>query len=375
MAVLNAPAGTPAVNGQSGSSMYAAGGNAPQNQPAKLPAFRQIAARHRISQRYSTAFTTGAPIYIQLSPNGLLAKHRINLNGTVTVTGSAGTVTDADQITAYFDRINLRSPQGTAIQSYQSRSLYDWDYRLHPVASPASDPSFANFVPATAGAQAININYEIDYNLDPGLNFEQGLIMRQLQGVFWTLELFCTSPGTLVGAGTCVIASITGTVTIEEDYYEYQDPMSCTGLNFNVAVQLRDRTQQAIGSNGQNIIRYDPGPVMLDAMHRCVSNGVADHVDVQFVGLLLDTDTTVDQRTSADLRRDFYQDKAKNLRNGILHFDFFDDTGMVNSSRGRDALDSNQAASLEWNVQTGSGWNATNSSVTTFYRELITFGA
>lgn len=372
MAVLNAPVGTPAV---AGSNMYASQPTAGGSAAVKLPAFRQVAARHRISQRYNTAFTTGAPIYVQLSPNGLLAKHRINLNGTVTVTGAGGTVTDTDQINAYFDRINLRSPQGTAIHSYQSRSLVDWDYRLHPVASPLSDPSYANFVPATAGAQAINVNYEIDYNLDPGMNFEQGLIMRQLQGIFWTLELFCTSPGTLVGAGTCVIASIVGTVVIEEDYYEYQDPMSCTGLNFNVAVQLRDRTQQAIGSNGQNIIRYDPGPVMLDAMHRCVSNGVADHADVSFVDLLLDTDTTVDHRTAVDLRRDFYQDKAKNLRNGILHFDYFDDTGMVNSSRGRDALDSNMAASLEWNVQTLSSWNSTNSSVTTFYRELITFGA
>lgn len=375
MAVLNAPAGTPAVAGAGGSNMYAAGGGAPGGGQAKrLPAFRQVAARHRISQRYVVAYTTGAPIYVQLSPNGLLAKHRINFNGTVTV-GTTGTVTDADQKDAFFDRINLRSPQGTAIHSYQSRSLLDWDYRLHPVASPESDPSYAIWAQGTGGAQAVNVNYEIDYNLDPGMNFEQGLIMRQLQGVFWTLELFCTAPGTLVGAGSCVISTITGTVTIEEDYYEYQDPTSVTGLNFNVAVQLRDRTQQAIGSNGQNIIRYDPGPVMLDAMHRTVSNGVADHTDVQFIALLLDTDTTVDQRTSSDLRRDFYQDKAKNLRTGIMHFDFFDDTGMVNSSRGRDALDSNMASSLEWNVQTGAGWNATNSSVTSFYRELITFGA
>jgi len=371
MSLLTAPAGTPMV---AGTGPQNAGMPAQQGgQTVRRPSFRSVAARHRISQRYVAAFTSGAPIYVQLSPNGLLAKHRLNMNGTVTV-GTTGSVTDSDQINAFFDRINLRSPQGTAIHSYQSRSLFDWDYRLHSFTSPASDPSYAIWAPGTSGAQAVNVNYEIDYNLDPGLNFEQGLIMRQLQGVFWTLELFCTSPGVLVGAGTCVVSSITGTVTIEEDYYEYQDPTTVAGLNFAVAVQLRDRTQQAIGSNGQNIIRYDPGPVLLDAVHRAVSNGVADHADVAYIALLLDTDTTVDQRTSADLRRDFYQDYAKNARNGVLPFTFFDDTGIVNSSRGRDALDSNLAASLEWNVQTGSGWNSTNSGVTTFYRELITFG-
>jgi hypothetical protein len=352
-----------------GQQAQIAGGQTAQ----QLPAFRTIASRHRVSTRYQTPFTTGAPIYVALNNNGLLAKHRLNVNLTVTV-GTAGTVTDADQKDAFFDRLNLRSPQGTAIHSYQSRSLVDWDYRLHAVVTPQSDPSYAIWAQGTASAQAVNVKYEIDYDLNGGLNFEQGLIMRQLQGIFWTLELFCTTPGTLVGAGTCVISSITGTVVIEEDYYEYADPKSVSGLNFAVAVQLRDRTQQTLGSASDTIVRYDPGPVLLDAMHRFVSNSVADHADVARLRLLLDIDTTIDDRTIVDMRRDFYQHLQKNLRTGIVHAEFFDDGETPNQSRGRDALDSNQASSLEWDILTASGWNSTNSNVTTMYRELVTFG-
>ncbi len=336
--------------------------------------FRAAAARHRISQVYTRPFVLGGIATIDLNRIGYLSELRININGTVTVAGTAAAASNPDATINYFPSIQIRSPQGDAPDSFSAKSLFDWNYRLFKVVSPASDPSFNNYNPTTLGAQPVNINYVLPLSLNDNLSFDTGMIMRNTPNNIFQLQLRFAASGDLQGTSTAIISATNLNVTVEEIYYDAVNPAVVIAPDFSTVVRLRESVYQNLAI-GNNYIPYIPGPVLLEAMHIVNCNGVGDNVDVSRFQLVLNRTTYMDDRTSADIRAENYRVYAKAFRAGIHFFDYFDDSGEANVTRARDFINTQDASQVEFILNLAATANTANSNVTTMYRELVTLAA
>lgn len=340
---------------------------------AALPVFRAAATRHRYSQVYVVPVVLGSPISIDLNRVGYLSELRYHLFGTVTVSAAAA-ASDPDATSNYFPSIVIRSPQGDTPHSFSMRSILDWNYRLFPGVSPFTDPNFANFNPNATGAQAVDIRFIQSLSLNDNMNFETGMLMRQVSNNNFQLGLTVAQAGDLVGTGGSAISGTSLTLEIEEVYYEAVNPAVVTPPDFHTVVRLREYPWNNMASGGDNYNPYQPGPTVLDAMMRVMSNGVGDHADVARIKLYANKQTYIDNRTGDDIRAENYRHLGKALRAGVFHLDYFDDRGIVNQTSARDFLNTNDAAQLDFVLQTKSTFNATNSSMVALFRELVTLG-
>ena len=363
-------------------------------QKANLPPFRSAATRHR-NISYTRSWTTGQPIYINLNRQGYLAALRFNLALTVTASTAAasGDLPDPDVLTNFFPLIALKSPQGDYLVSVSSRDLLDFNFRLRYAlqncyttqSGTASthtqtgilDPSFVGINPASTSAQSINVNFELPISLNDGLNFETGLLMRQLASNDFQLQLNCAALSDLGNVGTSghwTISTITGTVYIEEVWYEAVNPNAVTPPDFAAIIKLRNSTFGPCVI-GDNFVPYSTGPTLLDAIHRVQDGTAASTTNVNYLKMLANRQTEIENRRSADIQRDNFWKLGKNMRNGIYHIDFFDDSDVCNQSRARDFINSNMAAQLDTVVNTLAAFTTAGSAIYSFYRELVTLGA
>ncbi len=362
-----------------------------------LPAFRQAAARHKNGNAYQKAFTQGAPIYQPLNRQGYLNRLWINFNGTVTVTtvNAGSDVVDTASLINFFPVMAIKSPQGDYIHSYSSRSLFEWDFRMHPGTVPGQpsgqtlagivDPTFVGINTLSATAQTVNINYEMPIGLNDGLNFDTGMLMRQVANNDFTLQLTCAGPSDLYGpnnvlsgqAGHFIISSITGTIYIEEEWYEAVNPQQVQAPDFHSIIKLRDQLYAPLVI-GDNYIPYSLGPTLLDVMHRVTLNNQGDTsggTSINYIKVLINKQVEIENRRGPDVRRDNFYHLIKSLPNGLFHLDFFDDSNEVNVTRARDFINSNLASQLDTVINIASGTTLNNPSVNTMYRELVTLGA
>jgi len=363
-----------------------------------LPSFRQAAARHKNGNAYQRAFTPGAPLYIPLNRQGYLNRLWVNYNGLVTVgtVGVAGDVPDTASLINFFPLMAIKSPQGDYIHSYTSRSLFEFNFRLHPAVVPGAilgqtpvagivDPTFTGINTASATAQAVNINFEMPIGLNDGLNFDTGMLMRQVANNDFTLQLTCAGFTDLYGpnntlSGTAThftITAITGTVFIEEEWYEAVDPRMVAAPDFHSIIKLRDQIQSPLVI-GDNYIPYSLGPTLLDMVHRVILNNQGDTtngVALNYLKVLVNKQVEIENRRGADVRRDNFYHLMKLLPNGVFHLDFFDDSNEVNVTRARDFINSNLASQLDTVINVSAGTTLVNAQVSTTYRELVTLGA
>ncbi len=335
--------------------------------------FRTAAARHRKSLVYTVPWITGGRTSIGLNNVGYLNELQVKVNLTVTV-GSAGTVTDAAAFASnFFPNIGLRSPAGEQIWYWSSRDIYDFNYRYQTVMTPASDPSYAAASNASATAQNVQFRLRLPVALNDGTGFDLGMLMRQVSNNTYYLDLqFCNGGSDLVGAGTTVISSITGTVYVEEIYYDAVLANSAvTPPDFSHFIRMRSITSSAL-INGQNVLQYAVGPVVTDAMFRFINNGAADATisNVNQIQLQSDSSTEIDNRTGDRYAYDQTMHLGKALRAGMYHFDACDDLENVNQTRGRDFINSNLAAQLQWNI-IYAGTPTGTSNIQQIYREII----
>lgn len=344
---------------------------AAQTKTAKK-SFWRGAARHK-NVHTTIAFVSGTTLTIPLRKNGYASAFRINVNGTVTPSLAAGTAQDPDALVNLLPFIGIKSAQGAYLHSYSMRDLFDYNYRLHNVVSPASDPTFANFAIGTAAAQPVNINLEIPLSLNSDLNVETGMVLRQIPNSEFYMELRCAVPGDLVGSGTGTISAFSLTITIEELWFEAVGA-DTQAPAFNTAVRLRSQTFSPINSGGATEFKYPVQPTILDAMHRIVDGGVASLTNHQTLGLVANHQNQVELRRTPDIRAENYRQYGKTFRNGILLQDFTDDSGVPNSTRSRDFINSQAAAELNFVHQTASAFNSTNSSAQIILRELVPLG-
>lgn len=345
--------------------------------PAK---FRTGAARHRESLVYPITYAAGKSSTQLLNPWGYLSELQILFQLAIVV-GTGGTVTDNDAAQSNFlPQIGLRSPQGEQIWSSNSRDLTDFAYRLNRSTSPFTDPNYVAWTPGAAGTYNINFRLRIPVALDDGSNFDLGLLQRQINSNQFALTFTMAQASDLVGSGTCAITSITGTFYIEEVYYDAVRPgQTVNGAplsepSFAQYIRLRSTNLGAL-VNGTNNVKYDTGPVLVDAMHRIINNSKADSTvaNVQQIQLKANGGTEYDTRTGNRIVFDQADHLGKALRAGVYHEDFCDDTQMVNATMARDMINSNQATQLSFFVNytgTPSGY----SDIQTIYRELVTFG-
>ncbi|MGH7745879.1 MAG: hypothetical protein ACREQ5_14030 [Candidatus Dormibacteria bacterium] len=338
--------------------------------------FRTAAARHRKSLVYSVPWATGTRVTIPLNNVGYQNELQVLLALTVTV-GTAGTVTDADAATSNFlPYIGLRSPQGEYIWSTNSRDIYDFDYRLTNSLTPAQDPSYVNWSGASATAQPVLLRLRIPTAISDGRGFDTGLLMRQVSNNQFYLDLQMAAIADLIGTGTVVITSVTGTITVEEIYYE-AIPANANVIppDFSNYIRLRS-IQFAPLQNGQNNVRYDTGPVLMDAMHRLVNNSKADPVisNLAYIQLASGQTNEIDNRTGSRLAYDAAMHLGKALRAGVYHEDFCDDSDVVNQTLGRDFINSNLSTQLNFFTQYN-GTPTGSSFINSFYREIVTLGA
>ena len=355
---------------------------------------------------------------VPLNNVGYLAELQIMLNLSLT-TGTAvtaGSTYDGQAAASNFlPFINLQTPQGEQVWTTNSRDLYDFQYRLfhadqgitsaaNPAAPPqfgsgnnallaqggpvAFDPSYSMYVLATTTAQSIIVRYRIPVSFNDGDNFDMGLLMRQISNSQFYLTLQMAQTTDLWGnstGGTFTTATVTGSVIIEEIYYEavanngpVQPP------NFTNIVRLRSNQTSSL-VNGLNDLRYDQGPVLTDAFIRPMNAGVADTTaptgtvnpsNIAYIQFLANLANEVDNRTGYRLRYDNAAHLGKALRPGVFHEDFFDDTGggsAVNVTRMRDFINSNASSQLDfWVSYAGSPGAGSNLAV--FYREVVALG-
>jgi hypothetical protein len=339
--------------------------------------FRVAAARHRKSLQYTISpWVNSQRITIPLINVGYLAE--LQLYFALTQTIVTGTVTDAAQANSnYFPFVGLRSPQGEYIWTSNSRDFFDFQYRLERSVTPSTDPSYAAPNYGSSSAQAVTFRLRIPVSLNDGQNFDFGLIMRQISNNQFFLDVqFANGGSDLVGAGSAVISSITGSVVVEEIYYDaVQANSNVIPPNFNQYVRLRSITSPPL-VNGQNDVRYDTGPIMVDALHRIINNGAADGTiaNCQYIQFLANKGNEIDNRTGVRLAYDNTMHLGKALRAGVYHEDFMDDAGLVNQTKARDFINSNLAAQLDFLLQYG-GSPSGNSVIQSFYREIVTLGA
>ncbi len=343
-----------------------------QAAPAKgRRSFWEAAARHQ-NQMSADAFSVGQPIYRPLRRSGYLSLLKINVNGQLAVT--TGTQTDADAITNILPKIALRSPQGTYLISTSSRALMAFNYRMFAGVSPLSEPSYAPIVAATTAVQNINYNMYLPLSINPYLNVETGMLLRQLANNDFILELQCASSADVAGSGTLAIANGgTGVnVTVEELWFEAVDALKVVPPPFNTFCRLRDQLALSpLVAGMANTVNYPVGPVLLDALFRTVENGAAAHANIANIGLLANWNNQLQQRNGDQIRLDNYTSFGKAFPNGTFLLEFLDDSGVVDATRMRDVINSAAAAELDFLFTTKAGFNVANSSIFATFRELV----
>ncbi len=335
---------------------------------AKQPkSFWRAAARHR-NVHTSTAFVSGQTLNIPMRKSGYLSEFRVNINGTVTP-GAGATVTDSDALINFLPGIGIKSAQGSYIHSYSSRDLHDFNYRLNGGGvKPESDPTYQMFVPGTTGAQPVNINWRLPISINPGINVETGLLMRQIPNAEFTIELRCATPSDQSMVATNLTYNLN--ITIEEIWFEAVGA-GVVPPAFNTIVRLRKQTFGPVVAGGDFEIKYPVQPTILDLMTRTIENGVASHSNVNTLSLVANHQNQIESRRMADVRSDNFQHFAKAFRNGIALQDFCDDGDGVNETRSRDFINSAGAAELTLVVNTKSTFNPVSSQVDVIIRELV----
>jgi hypothetical protein len=354
----------------------------------QLPSFRSAAARHR-NTNYVVNFTQGLPIQIPLNRQGYLAELRIKFEGTVT-TSAGGTVNDPYASTNLFPSISIRSPQGDYLVSLSARSLFNFQHRFQPSIIEAAPhavgqiglvrPDAFQFDPTIAAAQTVDIAYQIPLSLNLGQNFETGLVLAQIANNDFYLQLNCANPSDLLGGGgTAVISSITGTVYIEQIWFELVDPQQVQAPDIHSIARLRDSIFSPLVI-GDNYVSYQLGPVMMDAMHLIIDGATpqgdtSNGVNFNYLKLLANRQIEIENRRGRDVFRDNFYELQKQLPHGVFLLNFMDDYSEVNVTRARDFINSNLAAQLDTVINVAAGTVVAGSSVTSIYRELITLGA
>jgi hypothetical protein len=365
--------------------------------------FRAGACRHRKSTVYSVPWATGQRVMIPLNNVGYLAEIQIQLNLSVVVSTTLAP-TDAQALYSnYLPFINLQTPQGEQVWTTNSRDIYDFNYRLHSSAQglagqPAAalgnasqggpvafDPSYITFTALTPATYPVLLRYRIPVSFNDGDNFDMGLLMRQISNSQFYLTLQMASLQDLIGAGTGAVTGITGTVIVEEIYYEaVANNGQVQPPNFTNIVRLRSSQTSGL-VNGLNDLRYDQGPVLTDAFIRIMNNGAVDTTapsataspsNLGYIQFLANLANEVDNRTGYRIRYDNAEHLGKVLRPGVFHEDFFDDTGggsAVNVTRMRDFINSNASSQLDFWVQY-LGTPTGSSFLAVFYREVVALG-
>lgn len=341
-------------------------------------AFKTEAARHRKSLVQQFNFASGQRKTLGLDNTGYLNEGHLIADLVITVTGAGGTVQDADVAKSnFFPYIGLRSPQGEQVWSTSSKDMFDKNYMLNTAVNPTVDPSYATWVPATAGAQTVHLHLRLPVALNDKRNFDFGMLFRQVQNNQFQLELGMASAGDLVGTGTCVIASITGTVTWEETFYDaVEEGSDVIPPNFSQYIRRRSNLEGIALVKGNNRVRYDCGPVLMSAFHRLTNNGSADGNVANLISVLVKANVgnEIDFRTGERISYDNTMHLGQKLRNGVYRQDYQDDTDAVNETTARDFINSNQAAQLDFNINYG-GTPAGTSYIESCYDEIVTLGA
>jgi hypothetical protein len=223
----------------------------------------------------------------------------------------------------------------------------------------------------------VDLSFEIPLSMNIGQNFETGLILAQIANNDFYLQLNCAGPTDLVGTGTAVISSISGTVYIEQTWFELIDPSEVQAPDIHSICRLRDSLYPNLVT-GDNYVSYQLGPVLMDEMLQIITNLQGDQsagANFPYIKLLANRQIEIENRRAKDLYRDQFLDLQKQLPQGVFLLNFFDDYDVVNVTRARDFINSNLAAQLDTVVNIATGTTLASSSITSIYRELITLGA
>lgn len=335
-----------------------------------LKSFWQGFAKHVNVETTLTWNTLGQQLSTPLRRSGYLVQLNFNINGTIGVT--TGTDPDADTLTQFAPYIGLRSPQGLYLISTSSRALIDLNYRMHAGTSPIADPSYAGINAGATSTQNINVNFSLPLSLNPGLNVETGILLRQIANNDFTLEMRMAANSDLAGAGTVAFANPNMTITIEAIWAELVNPAVYTPPKLNNYVRLRDQLLLTPLAQGiANSINYPVGPILLDLLWRITENAVASSTNIQSIGLYAQTNNQVELRNADQIRLNNYNDYGKAFKNGVLFQQWVDDSGTVDQSRMRDWINTAAASQITFVINTKSGFNTANSSAFATFRELM----
>lgn len=335
--------------------------------------FRSAAARNRTSQVYSVPAVLGSRVSIQQHNDGYLAELMLNPNWTLSVT--SGTVTDAAQAASnHFPFIGIKNPDGDYIWSTNSRDLFDFCYRLYYGQVISSQPGYAAINFGSTSSQSLNYWLKVPVSMNDGFNFDTGLLMRQLSNVFFFLELAHCAVSDLVGSGTATFTITSGTTGVSEVTYDAVDPNSNPPVappSFAEYVQYRS-LQSGPLQNGSNDLSYAIGPVLTDVFLRLINNGAADGTlaNLTYVDVKINQRQVIDHRTGAQLAVDQFVMTGNTYRAGVYHENYYDDRDSLNTTMGRDFINSEKGAQLDHFVQYG-GTPSGTSFVGQFFRELV----
>lgn len=339
--------------------------------------FKTEAALHRQSLVQSFDWSSGKKKTLRLDNVGYFNEGHLILDLTITV-GTAGTVTDADVAQSnFFPFIGLRSPQGEQVWSTNSRDIYEKNYMLDKAVKPTSDPSSAAWNPASASAQTFHQHLRIPVALNLKRNFDFGMLMRQISNNQFMLDLTMANPTDLVGSGTCVITSITGTVTWEESYFDaVEEGSDVTPPSFAQYIRRRSQLEGNALANGINKVSYDCGPVLIDMFHRIINNGAADSSipHVGYIQVKANKGNEIVNRTGERIAYDQTMHLGQALRAGVYRNNFTDDTDAVGETTARDFINSNLAAQLDVNINY-TGAPTGTAEIMSYYDEIVTMGA
>lgn len=350
-----------------------------------------VASRHKNSQVYTLTWNSGQRISQLLNPVGYLnyLTLTVDLAVVVSVVDAGTDVPDTSTLNNWFPFVGIRSPQGGYQTTTSYKSLFDFQYRYGPApgVNPTTDPARVGINKASATTQNIHEQIIIPCGLNDNLNFSTGMLMRQISANQYTLELQCANltdimgPGTVNQAGHFTITGITGTITIGEVFYDAINSAKVQPPNFRIISRLRESGYGPLVI-GDNLVRYDRGPVICDAIHRVFNNnaplgpstGEAAGTGVNWIQIKANVGVEYERRTGTDLIHDQTLKTGNTWRTGVYHINNFDDRDGVNVTSGRDFINSRLATQFIYDVNASPASISNLNGVTSLYRELVQLG-
>lgn len=345
------------------SAMATTAGASAQNQ---LQAFAAGTREIRLpvgSASFAASQTIQMPNGGPIPKSGFLASAYFTFIGSVTVSaaGTAGT----PNIVNVLQNINLTANYGYQYRNIDGDSLNFLANLNQPTGSlniPSGVPTYQNYNPASATAQAIEFSFTDNIALNEGINYQDFLISTQTLDSDLILQITWSAINGAINANTETVSALTGTLYVDGLWFSVPDRRLFALPEIKFVQQITSGDSglgTGVVAGAANTINLTPvqGPRYLQLFIKVVSNGVPDTANYaskmsQFELKANNAESLFIQTAQRTIARQTeYFGRA--LSAGWFVFDFLHDASIINAKGmyGRNIV-STQLYSTLWLIVT-----------------------